>query len=211
MIGGIDECNRTTPAGVLPSMIVSRAFRALAAIAVAGVLTAVPTASAFACSCAEVELPQAIAQADLAFVGNLLAVEPVPGDEPMGDQQLSYTFEVERARDASVAGRVSVRAWQDNGANCGVTFGDRGRWLIVAYRSEGTLETSGCLPNGALDGAPAAFEAQVTELLPVVTADTAPDSEGLEVPIPVLLVLGAAAIVIGASAWAFLRGPRSVS
>ena len=115
--------------------------------------------------------------ADAAFVGRITQAVPQANGGPGG--HVTYTFVVERARDAAMVGEVvSVGASADEGM-CGVRFEERARWLIVAYATGGMLETNGCLPNGPMDEAPPEFQATVTELLPFEAEESSVEAERL--------------------------------
>ena len=181
----------------------SRVTRTLLGLIAAGVLATVPVSTVFACSCATQEFPDAVRDADAAFVGRITHAVPQANGGPGG--HVTYTFVVERARDAAMVGEVvSVGAAADEGM-CGVRFEERARWLIVAYATGGMLETNGCLPNGPMDEAPPEFQATVTELLPFEAEESSVEAEGFVLPVPLVLASSAVLVVGLAGLIAFRR------
>lgn len=197
---------------------VSRAMRSrtgalrcvLLSIGLALGLIAVPTARVAACSCAFSEMPQAIRDADVAFVGTLASADgaiPALGDPTM--DEIAWTWSVERSRDPMSATQASLDAWPDNGANCGVAFGIDERWLVLGHLEHGRLLTNGCMRNHRMDGSDPDTEGIIDEMVAVTVAVTpggAPvEDSALSVPLPLLVAIGGAAFVLLASALAFRR------
>lgn len=178
----------------------------LVAIALVTGIVVAPTARVAACDCAITELSQAIRDADVAFVGRLTRTdEPISAPANGGPPQITWTWKVERSRDPISADRLSVTAWEDDGANCGVAFGVDERWLVIGHLEEGSLQTNGCMRNQRLDGTDPDAEAVIDSLVThaVRPADEA-DGGGFPTPVLVLLI-GAAAVGIVSIA-AFRRG-----
>jgi hypothetical protein len=181
-----------------------RAAAALAAVVLGLVLAAVPISHVAACDCALVDLPDAVRQADVAFVGRLAAHRR--GGDNFGFPALGeWIWSVERSRDAGTAPSVTVVAETDDGGNCGVVFGTGERWLVVASRHDGALQTNGCLPNVRMENASPETRAVIAELVTaeVDTNKPAPSS----IPSPVLIIGGAAAVIALAGVLAFRRHP----
>ena len=119
------------------------------AFALSLVTIAMPLAFAAACSCAMLSGPdEAIAAAELSFVGTPIEAAPAGGDDgAMGVGTIRYAFEVERATHA-VDSVVEVRALDDpGGAACGFAFGVGERWLVMAHRQDGAMHTNLCSGN----------------------------------------------------------------
>lgn len=182
--------------------------RLLLALALSIGATAVPILTVSACSCAFTELPQAIAQADVAFVGTLVSVSEPPAG-PM-EQPMTMTWAVERSRDALDEPTVSVAGVPENGANCGVTFATDERWLVLGYVQEGRLETNGCMHNVRMDGSDAESEAVVDELVTTAAPEGPTADPGISVPTP-LLVVGAALLALAAVGAIAFRRPAAGS
>lgn len=177
-------------------------IRMLTALVLVAAASAVPISRVAACDCAPVELPDAVRQADVAYVGRL--VEHVRGGDNFGFPVLDeWVWNVERSRDAGMSSTVTVAAELGDGANCGVFFAAGERWLIVASVHDGTLQTNGCQPNRRMDDADADTRALVADLVSVeVDRDRpAPGSP----PTPVLLIGGVAALLAAAGVLAFRR------
>lgn len=171
-------------------------------------LIAIPTSRVAACSCAFTEMPQAIRDAEVAFVGTLVAIdEPIP---PLGDpamEEMAWTWDVERARDPMSADQASLNAWPDNGANCGVAFAVEQRWLVLGTVEDGRLTTNGCMRNHLMDGSDPDTEAIIDEMVTVGVGATPGEAPAAEsgLPLPLLVAGAGAAFLLIASAWAFRR------
>jgi MYXO-CTERM domain-containing protein len=183
----------------------TRPWRFVLAAAMAAGVSWVPVANVAACSCAMQELPEALATAEVAVVGRISGAAEVQGGDMPG--QVAYTIAVERSRDPLPEPEISVVAWADNGANCGITLGVDERWLILAYGVEGVLETNGCTLSRPLDGTDADVEASVAEVLTEVPdSSSAPDdTAGISIPTQILYATGALAVLAVAGFFAFRR------
>lgn len=175
----------------------------LVAIGLVAGLTVAPTARVAACDCAMSELSQAIRDAEVAFVGTLAGMDghvaaPAVGEPP----QITWTWNVERSRDPISADTISVTAWQDDGANCGVGFGVDERWLVIGQVEEGRLQTNGCMSNQRMDGIDAETEAVIDSLvIYAVRPPGEPADAGLPTPVLVLLVGAAVLGIISVAAF----------
>jgi hypothetical protein len=191
---GLRSRRRSHAAGLLRA--------ALAAVLAAG-LSAVPIATVMACDCAFSELPQAVREADVAMVGTLVgAAEAAQRIDRGGPPERIWTWHVERSRDAIEGDTLDVHAWEDDGANCGVSFAMGERWLVLAHAEEGRLLTNSCARNQRLDGSDPDGEAVIASLLPAVAASEA-STGGLSLPVPVIVATGVAVLMglIGAVAF----------
>jgi hypothetical protein len=178
-------------------------LRGLLSLATALLLTAVPITTVSACSCAMTELDQAVADADLAFIGRSISMEVGPAKD-LGASVMT-TWAVERSRDPISAETVTIRSTPDDGANCGVTFATDERWLVLAYTGDGALETNGCMLNRRLDGSDPESEAAMASMFPaVVRAEPVVDA-GPIVPLPIAGVAAATLLVVAVSLFAFRR------
>ena len=177
-----------------------------AAILAIGV-SIIPLATVSACSCMAQDFHDAIATADAAIVGTVASIEDA-GSADLGEAVLT-TWSVSASRDPNDAAHLGIRSVDDNGANCGVSFGADERWLVFASRGELGLETNGCMMNRRLDGSDPEVEALIAEAMTPVTATAAPVEPGPSVPTPII-GLGVAVGLIGlVSLLAFRR--RSAS
>lgn len=180
--------------------------RVAAALALVAGLLVVPTARVAACDCAMTDLPEAVAAADVTIIGTLIAVSPQAAqvkDEPPVEQM--WTWAIERSRDPIEAGELTVLAWGDDGANCGVSFDTDERWLVVADLEGGALRTNGCMSNRPIDGGDPELDAIVKAMLPVSESGAPAQPAGLTIPVPAIAAgVGIAAIGL-VSLWAFRR------
>jgi hypothetical protein len=175
---------------------------AAAAIASALVLLAVSLQRVSACSCAMTTLPEAVREADVAFVGQL--VDHMPGGDNFGFPPLDeWRWAVERSRDPGVGATIATVAAMEDGANCGVLFAPGERWLILAHESEGQLHTNGCLPNRLMDAGDAEVDALVAGFVPVSGAGST--GGRLDVPVPILVAAAAAGAMAVVGLLAFRR------
>ncbi len=145
--------------------------RGLVAAALAVAMLSAPVASVRACSCMEFTLEGAIAAADIAFVGVLTDPKAVP--ELGGFEPITWRFEMERANRAVNGSIIEVSAPVNDGANCGVGFGVDERWLVMASRSDGVLNSSSCAGNLPIDDADPLVVAQIEALVPAIDAAAA--------------------------------------
>lgn len=148
-----------------------------AATAIAAVVwlssLAAPLATVQACSCSwlggtEDVAVQAIAKADVAFIGTVTAASPVIGFDAIGFGGLNvqYSFNVERASVGTKA-TIDIKAVDDGGgASCGFTFDVGDRWLVAASDEGGSLRTGLCAGNTSLDGDGAAMAERLAARLP---------------------------------------------
>ena len=185
------------------------AFRATLALVTALVLTAVPLWQVAACSCGSGPLREIVHLADVAFVGTPVTSTPLGTDE-LGDELVVTTWEVERARDPMNGSQIDVASALETGMNCGITFGEGERWLILASDHGRGLETSGCGQNSRLDGDekdPIAAIVVANDITQLPGPEVAPGFQ-LDIPAPVVGILAATILVAAASMVAFRRASR---
>ena len=186
-------------------------IRWIAAVALVVGLSVVPVARVAACSCAMSELPDAIRQAEVAFVGTLQGTDQAMPIGPAPFEEASWTWAVERSRDPIDTASIRVIAWPDDGANCGVAFAADERWLVLAHLDEsGRLATNGCMANRRMDGEDPDTEAAIEALLKETVVAGAPEATDFEVPAPILVVFAGAIALALVSVVAFRRD-RSAS
>ena len=153
------------------------------------------------------DLAEAIRGADVAFVGRLAGTAEAPAaPQAEGPAEISWTWNVERSRDPISADRISVSAWKDDGANCGVSFAVDERWLVIGETVEGRLQTNGCMRNQRVNGTDPDGEAVIASLVThSVGAQGATSQPGISVPVPIIVLVGGAAAVALVSIVAFRR------
>jgi hypothetical protein len=178
-------------------------------VAIAAVAVAVHPA--LACSCVAMTPEEALAQADVAFVGTVAEappmpapapakprVDPFPGGAPFGGE-VPFTFIVEGVAKGDVSQPATVVGSFDSAA-CGMAFAPEERWLVFASLDGEALRTGLCSGSVAL----APGEEPPVSLTPV---DAEPDEGGFQVPGPLLVAGGGLAVVLAASYLAFRRRP----
>lgn len=151
-------------------------------------------------------LPEAVREADAAFVGRLL--DRVPGGDNFGfPPEDEWRWSVESSRDPDLGTEATVIAALEDGANCGVQFAPGERWLVLAHVGDGRLHTNGCLPNRRMDAADPETDALVSGFLPV--GGHREDAAPLDLPAPVLVIGLAIVVVALVGLLAFRRAPIS--
>lgn len=167
----------------------------LAVIVAIGVLV-VPTTRALACSCVGGGPAETAQRADAVFVGHVVAERAEGADlDPWGGTV--YTFAVDGVAKGNVGARIEVVAGGEEDM-CGLAFSRGARWLVFASREGDQLHSGLCSGSVVLEpGAAAPFE--------LVDPVAAPDADGADVPVPLIVVVATAAFVILASWVAFRR------
>lgn len=186
----------------------SRPWRAFAALALALGVSAVPIATVMACECMFIELPDAVRDADVAFVGTLAGrAAAAPAIDTGLPAEQTWRWTVERSRDPIETTQVDVVAWEDDGANCGVSFAANERWLVLGNLEDGRLLTNACMRNQRLDGTDPDGEAVIASLVAIPVA-SASSGAGFQVPAPVLVATGMVVVlgVVAAVAFRTRRG-----
>ena len=158
------------------------------------VTIAAPAAQVYACSCAQLGLGEALANADVAFTGVVTGLrDPNAGNPLVGSgDPIVYVFAVESVAKGPAANQITITSARD-GASCGMTFALADKWRIYAY-----ADGAGGLATGICSG-----NALITANAPLPV----PPPAGL--PIELLAVGGVVIGLVGFSAWAFTRRPGS--
>ena len=188
MIGAMTEPirPRSRPGAMLRRLLNILAFASL-------ITVAAPATRVFACSCMQFTPAMALANADVAFVGVVAAIND-PGSGPLvnSGEMLSYTFAVEQTLKGAPKVSLAIGSAR-SGASCGQEFAAAQRWRVFAYADEaGQLQTGLCSGNELL-----------AENAPLPPVSPAP------VPTALLLAIGAGIVLAGISALAFVRrGPK---
>jgi hypothetical protein len=203
--------------------------RILAAIVLALGCTWVPMEAALACSCGFPGYREAIAMAEVAFVGTVVgATEP---EQPGGDinPMATVAFDVSRSRDP-MPSPFELGVTFGGGANCGFDMAIGEEWLVIASAHEGRMQTNLCngtaltdsldadtrlvldaalqahdplAPDGGNEPDPAREPDEKAEA--PAMADEVPASP---FPTPVLVAIGAFLVIGGISVVAFRREGR---
>jgi hypothetical protein len=185
--------------------------RVLASMLFAIAASVVSVAPAHACSCVHWDsLREAVTSAELAFVGTPVAESPAGKDRTGFGPLIATTFRVERASiETAPRLEVAARPGGDEGA-CGFSFDLHERWLVMAHRSGGLLQTSSCAHNRPLSALEPADWALLAELLPhVLRGADAESADAGPAWLPALMAATASMVAIGTVAvLAFRRAGR---
>jgi hypothetical protein len=185
--------------------------RLLLAAALALGIASVPVEQAMACSCMQLDVDEAAGLADAVFAGTVIDERPVavgdgsigavaatvPMPAPLG--QVIYTFKVEGVGKGDVGALVDILGGGD-GASCGMSFAVGDRWLVFATWDGAMMTTTLCSGNMQL----APDEEPPLPLSAPIDGGAAEEPPA-EVPWAMVGVLGAVALLIGVSWFAFRR------
>jgi hypothetical protein len=180
-----------------------RLGRALAALALALGAASLPQTVAVACSCGFAGYDDTVAAADVAFIGTVVGEnEPPPG----GMMAARYAFEVELSK-APMPSPYEMDATFGGDANCGFDMGIGEEWLVIASEWEGRLETNLCNGTTLTADLDRGELGRVKGMLTPNDPTAVPEQPGfiLDVPAPILGMLGAVAVVGALSVLAFRR------
>ncbi|HJP71942.1 MAG TPA: hypothetical protein VJ975_09505 [Candidatus Limnocylindria bacterium] len=188
-------------------------MRFLLALAAAFAFAALPIEQVAACSCAQLSVEEAAANAQVVFAGTVADEQPVArGDgpikaiaatAPMPGQlgAVLYTFKVDGVAKGDVGDQIELLGGGD-GASCGMSFGLGERWLVFASWDGAVHSTSLCSGNLLL-----APDEEPPLPLSAPGGEAAPPDAPIQIPWTALGVLGAVAVVLVASWFAFRSEP----
>jgi hypothetical protein len=169
-------------------------LRRLLSVAVFATLVtlAAPAARVFACSCMQMNPQEALANAEVAFVGVVAAIDDPNGGPLVGSgDALRYTFAIEQTLKGDPEVSLDVLSARSS-ASCGMEFAAAQRWRVFAYTDAGQLQTGLCSGNELLG-----------ENAPIPTPTPA------DPPTALFLAIGALVVLASISAWAFTRRSRT--
>ena len=181
--------------------------RLLGAIVLAVAASAAPTGTAVACSCGFSGYADAIAAADVAFIGTVVAEhEPNGFDELM--PEAIYAFEVARAK-APMESPYELSVVFGDGANCGFDMSIGEEYVVIASAWEGHLTTNLCNGTALTEHLDPGELGRIEHALAINDPDdVAVESSRLDVPGPVLAGGGGLVLVGLISLLAFRRAGR---
>ena len=178
---------------VLAALATSIVFAALAAL--------VPIGRAMACSCAMPNAADAFAQSAVVFEGVVASSSPLAQGD--GFMDVAFTFAVENElKGGPLPERLAI-ATSGSGASCGAEFQVGQRWRVFASISDGALYSGLCSSNRLIDE-----RAPIPPLADEGGGST-PGGAGLGLTTPVLVGLGAVALLGLISVLAFRYRPRT--
>jgi len=177
------------PTGMLRRLLAVTAFSTLVSVAA-------PVSHVLACSCINLGPGDALANAQVAWVGVITAVDdPQKAQAELGNDPVRYTFAVEQSLKGELTNTIDVRSAKSS-ASCGQEFAIAQRWRVFAFADDkGQLQTGLCSGNELLG-----------ERVPI----PAPPSNSPPPP-TLLLAVGGVVALAAFSAWAFTRRPRGKS
>lgn len=189
--------------------MIAHLVRLLAALGLVLAVSALPLATVSACSCAFLGYPEAVAEAELAFIGTVTdAAEPAAGVDPtlVDPLEVEYAFSVERAKSPMPAS-VTVRTVLGDGGNCGLDMDVGQRWLVIA-RAEDGIRTDLCTGSTLFDGLEAELQQQISNGLSAEVEATAGSEAAIEAPPWGVIGVGAVVIVVAAVSFVAFGGDR---
>ena len=174
--------------------------RLLGALVLALAGGAAPIGSALACSCGFPGYADAIAAADVAFIGTVVAEEEpagFDGGRPM--PQAMYAFDVSRSK-GPMESPYELSVAFGNGANCGFDMSVGEEYVVIASEWEGNLATNLCsgtaLTQHIDPGELNRIEDALAVREPGEVAPSPAEPVRLDVPGP-LMVVGGGLLLIG--------------
>ena len=179
--------------------------RILAAFALAVGTTTFAT-TAFACSCAFSGYEEAIAAADVAFIGTVVAEEGEPPIELEAFPTARTVFEVSHSKEP-MASPFELEVAAGGGASCGLDMSVGEEWVVIASEWEGRLVTDLCTGSTlAVDidaGELARIEGALSPNDPVAVPEE--HRSLVDIPTPVIGIVAAAFLIGAAGLVAFRR------
>jgi hypothetical protein len=172
--------------GMLRRLLAVTAFSTLVSVAA-------PVSNVLACSCIQLGSGDALANAEVAWVGVVTAVDDPQKGQPDLGNPVRYTFAVEQSLKGTLGTSIDVSSAKSS-ASCGQEFAIAQRWKVFAFADDqGHLQTGLCSGDELLGE-----RAQVP-------------ASGSSPPTALLLAIGGVAVLVAFSAWAFTRRPRGRS
>lgn len=178
------------------TFMLNRMTRLIGATALVLMVSAIgPIAQVYACSCMILGPGDALANADVAFVGVVARIDdPTAAPVVSSGDPVFYTFAVEEPLKGEPGAQLVVSSSRDS-ASCGVTFNVAERWRVYANADgEGGVVTGSCSGNELI--------ATGVEIPEIAAPEPAPP------PFAVFVAGGAILAVIAVSAFAFMRPSR---
>lgn len=169
--------------------------RLLGALVIALAAGAAPTGVALACSCGFPGYADAIAGADVAFIGTVVAEnEPDGFGGGRAMPQAMYAFDVARSK-APMESPYELSVTFGDGANCGFDMSVGEEYVVIASEWEGTLTTNLCDGTALTEHIDPGELGRIEHALAVNEPGyAAPEAFRLDVPVP--LVVGAGALLV---------------
>jgi hypothetical protein len=166
----------------------------------------VPASQAAACSCGFPGYEEAIAAADVAFIGTVVAQDapPLLGGRPF--ETARHVFEVSRSK-APMQTPFALGVASGSGASCGLEMAVGEEWLVIATAWEGELQTNLCSGSVEANALDRGELASIRAVLPHDDPAATPTEDALAIPAP-LLVAGAGFLAVAAVMFAAFRQPR---
>ena len=187
---------------------IRHAARFAMAIALALAVTTVPISQVAACSCGFPGYQEAIAAADVAFIGTVVAKgePPLFGGDPM--QTAPHAFAVTRSK-TQMSSPFELEVAAGGGASCGLDMSVGEEWVVIASEWEGRLRTDLCTGSALATDLDPAELARIEDALSLndPAVDSEEQSSPLDIPAPVIGIL-AAALLIGAAGFVAFRHGR---
>jgi hypothetical protein len=173
---------------------VSRLAGSILPLAVAVLTASVPVQQAAACSCAFSTHVEAIATADAAFIGTVVATgePPLFSDDPIASAP--HAFEVTRSKQR-LHTPFELEVAAGPGASCGLDMSVGEEWVVIAHSWEGRLQTNLCSGSVLTNSLAPNELARIEDALPHDDPAAAFEDESV-IPMP-MIVAAVAALGIG--------------
>lgn len=178
----------------------------LVAFVVALAAAAAPSGVVLACSCAFPGYIEAIASADVAFIGTVVGEEEPAGFDERPMPEARYAFSIARSK-APMTSPFELGVVFGNGANCGFDMSLGEEYVVIASVWEGRLMSNLCHGTTLTESLEEVDLLAIEGALPIREAAREPhESSWLEVPAPLAAAVGVVLLIGLVSVLAFRRG-----
>jgi hypothetical protein len=179
--------------------------RAMLALTLAIGAITVPVYRAVACSCGFAGYEEAIAAADVAFIGTVVARDEPP---PFGEDIMltaRHAFDVTRSK-APMQSPFSLEVAAGGGASCGLEMSIGEEWVVIASEWDDKLQTNLCSGTVLAESLDQGELGRIEHALPENhRTASAPTEDGIVIPAPIVVAGAAALLVALVSLLAFRR------
>jgi hypothetical protein len=182
------------------------AARAILALIFATAAAMVPIGKAAACSCGWSGYEEAIAGADVAFVGTVVAMDAPPLIGGGAFTTVRHSFDVRRSK-TPIQSPFVVEVASGSEAGCGLDMAVGEEWVVIASVWDEKLQTNLCSGSALAADLERGELGRIEHALAPNDLASVPEPSGfaLDVPAPVIGILAVALIILGVGFVAFRR------